>query len=210
MKQERTTFRFLDFVPPIKRSCYASQLLLLAFAAAIAALFTSASLDAQSAKPSADQVEAAYIYNFGKFVKWPANAAANRNSLFTICVLGDDPFDSVLQSTLAGESLGSRPVSVRRIPKPQDATSCHILFIEAAEENHLRAILAALDQSAVLTVSDMPDFSKRGGMIQFVPEGDRIRFAINRESAESNGLTLASDLLKVATSVIGTGRTGIQ
>jgi hypothetical protein len=168
------------------------------------------SLPAQSTKPSPYQVEAAYIYNFGKFVKWPANAAANQSSSFTICVLGDDPFDSILQSTLAGESLGGKPVSVRRIPKPQNASGCHILFINAVEESNLRTILAALDQSAVLTVSDMPDFSRRGGMIQFVPQGDRIRFAINRGSAEGNGLILASDLLKVATSVIGTGRNGGQ
>jgi hypothetical protein len=171
-------------------------------------LFGFTSLEAQSAKPSAYQVEAAYIYNFGKFVKWPANAAANQGSSFTICVLGDDPFDSILQSTIAGQSLGGRPVNIRRIPKPQNASGCHILFINASEENHLPAILSAIDEAAVLTVSDMPDFSKRGGMIQFVLQDGRVRFAINRGSAEGNGLVLGSDLLKVATSVIGTGRTG--
>jgi hypothetical protein len=210
MKPERATFRLLHFARVLKRQRCANHLLLFAIVIAIGALSASRSLKAQSTKPTAYQVEAAYIFNFGKFVKWPANAEANQNSQFTICVLGDAPFGSILQSTLAGQSLGGKPVSIRRIPKPRNAAGCHILFIDAAEESHLQTILAALDESAVLTVSDMPDFSKRGGMIQFVLEGDRVRFAINRGSAEGNGLILASDLLKVATSVIGTGRNGGQ
>jgi hypothetical protein len=210
MKPVGATFRSVHFAQARKRQRRGNQLFLSLIAAAMGSVFFSSSLNAQPATASAHQVEAAYIYNFGKFVKWPANAAANQNNSFTICVLGDDPFDTILQSTLAGQSLNGRPVNVRSISKAQDASGCHILFINAALESHLRAILAALDQSAVLTVSDIPDFSKRGGMIEFVPQGDRIRFAINRGSAEDNGLILASDLLKVATTVIGTGRNGGQ
>lgn len=210
MKQEKATYLSLFFAHALKRRRDRNHLFLSIIAAAISALAFSTFLNAQSAKPSAYEVEAAYIYAFGKYAKWPATAAANQNNSFTICVLGVGPFDSILQSTLAGKSLDGRPVSFRSIPNPRDATGCHILFIDSTEESHLRTILDALGQAAVLTVSDMPDFSKRGGMIQFVLQGDRIRFAINRRSAEGSGLTLASDLLKVATSVIGTGRTGGQ
>jgi hypothetical protein len=185
-----------------------NRLLLPAIAAITYTLLAPISLAAQQNKPSEYQVKAAYIYNFGKFVKWPAESAANQGTSFTICVLGDDPFGATLQSTLAGESLGGRPVAIKRIQKPQDATSCHILFLNAAEDSHLRGILADLGQASVLTVSDMPDFSKRGGMIQFVLQDNRVRFQINRTSAEAAGLTLASDLLKVAAAVTGTGRTG--
>lgn len=186
-----------------RRSVLLSAIVIMAWA-----LLVSMSLTGQPPKPGEYQVKAAYIYNFGKFVKWPASSVANQSGSFTICVLGDDPFGSVLQSTLAGESLGEMPVIVRRIPKPQDATGCRILFLNAAEESHLREILAALGQASVLTVSDMPDFSKRGGMIQFVMEGSRVRFEINRTSAESAGLVLPSELLKVAAAVRETRRTG--
>jgi hypothetical protein len=162
----------------------------------------------EPAKPSENQVKAAYIYNFGKFVKWPTASAANQSGSFTICVLDGDPFGAVLESSLAGESVGSKLVAIKRIPKLQDAIICHILFLNTAEKDHLREILTSLGQASVLTVSDIPDFSKRGGMIQFVLQGDRVRFEINRASAEGSGLILASDLLKVAAVVRETARPG--
>jgi hypothetical protein len=72
------------------------------------------------------------------------------------------------------------------------------LYISSSEENRLREVLAALDKSAVLTVSDIPRFSQRGGMIQFVQENNKIRFEVNLASATAAGLSLSSELLKVA------------
>lgn len=152
-------------------------------------------------KANAGQVKAAYLYNFGKFVKWPAAALANQSGEFEICVLDQDPFGDTLQSTLAGESVAGKPVVVKRLRKAQDAVSCHILFISAAQSHGLKEILSSLDESAVLTVSDMPDFSKRGGMIQFLFEGDRIRFEVNLDGAERSHLVFPSELLKVAAAV---------
>jgi hypothetical protein len=146
-------------------------------------------------------VQAAYLYNFGKFVKWPSAAPANQSGGFEICVLDQTPFGDTLQSTLAGESVAGKPVIVKRLYKAQDAVSCHILFISASQSRDLKQILSSLDESAVLTVSDMPDFSKRGGMIQFVLEGDRIRFEVNLEGAERAHLVFPSELLKVAAAV---------
>jgi hypothetical protein len=210
MKPDPATCRSANPVPACARQRPRNRLARGVVATMAVACLVSIGLPAQQLRPSADQVEAAYIYNFGKFVKWPAASVANRSNSFTICVLGQDPFGSVLQSTLAGQSLGGRLVSIQRIPTPQNAAACRILFLNAGEKNHLQKILAALGQVSVLTVSDMPDFSRRGGMIQFVLEGDRVRFEINRASAEDAGLVLTSDLLKVAAEVLGTGRTGDQ
>jgi hypothetical protein len=84
---------------------------------------------------------------------------------------------------------------------------CRILFISSSEEKHLKEILAALDSNGVLTVSDMPGFTRRGGMIQFLLEGDKVRFEVNLASAENSKLVLSSELLKVAASVRN-GRSG--
>jgi hypothetical protein len=165
------------------------------------ALLGAAGLTAQQTRPSEFQIKAAYIYNFGKFVKWPAVAPANQSGSFTICVLEGEPFGATLESTLAGETVGGKPVAVKRIEKAQDASACHILFIGSAQGKDLTEILSALDEAAVLTVSDMPNFSKRGGMIQFVPEGDRIRFEINLGGAEKSHLVFPSELLKIAVAV---------
>jgi len=172
------------------------------------AFFAATGLPAQQPKPNEYQVKAAYLYNFGRFVKWPAGIAAVQGDSFAVCVLGQDPFGSTLDSTLAGEALDGKPVVIRRIARPQDAADCRILFVSSTEEHHLKEILAAIDQASVLTVSDIPGFSRRGGIIQFITEGDKVRFEINLASAESARLALSSELLKVAASVRRSPRSG--
>jgi hypothetical protein len=151
-------------------------------------------------KPSEYQVEAAYLYNFGRFVEWPAQAV-NAAGDFTICVLGDDPFGPALDAVLAGGKIGNRSVAAKRISSPRDSAGCRILFISISEVNRLSKVIDALDKSAVLTVSDIPQFSRRHGMIEFVLEENRIRFEVNLAAAQRAGLLLSSDLLKVATVV---------
>ncbi len=151
-------------------------------------------------KPSEYQVEAAYLYNFGRFVEWPATGAS-ASGAFTICVLGEDPFGPALDTTLAGETRGDRRVVARRISSPQMSGDCQILFIGSSEANRLNKIIEALDKSAILTVSDIPEFSQRRGMIQFVLEENRVRFEVNLTATQRAGLTLSSELLKVATVV---------
>jgi len=174
----------------------------LCIALSASALFFSVCSQAQPQQVNAYQVQAAYLYNFGKFVTWPDGSPASQSETFTICVLDGDPFGDTLHSTLVGESVGGKPVVVKRIPKAEDAGACHILFIGSAQGRDLGKILIAVDHISVLTVSDMPGFSKRGGMIQFVLEGNRIRFEINLESAQKSHLVFASELLKVAEAVI--------
>jgi hypothetical protein len=208
MKPDEDTIRFEQNRGVPERRRAQDWLVPFIIAAIVSVCLVSPGLSGQSSKPTEYQVKAAYVFNFGKFVKWPSAAAANQNGPFSICVLDEDTFGSVLESTLTGQSIGGNPVTVKRIAKPQDATGCRILFISSADESRLRGILATLGQASVLTVSDIPDFSKRGGMIQFVLEGDRVRFEVNLASAEEAGLTLSSDLLKVAAAVRGPARNG--
>lgn len=150
--------------------------------------------------PSQYQVEAAYLYNFARFVEWPAKGT-NAPGPFTICVLGEDPFGPALEATLAGEMVANQKAVARRISRPQESIDCHILFISSSEANRLNKIIEALDKSAILTVSDIPQFSQRRGMIGFVLEENRIRFEVNLTATQHAGLTLSSELLKVATVV---------
>ncbi|MGA8438726.1 MAG: YfiR family protein [Candidatus Sulfotelmatobacter sp.] len=168
--------------------------------AAVAGLLFACSSALGQQRPSEYQVEAAYLYNFGRFVEWPAKGA-NAPGSFTICVLGEDPFGQALDATLAGETIGNLKVTARRISSPQMSADCQILFISSSEANRLNKIIEALDKNAVLTVSDIPQFSQRQGMIQFVLEENRIRFEVNLTATQRAGLTLSSELLKVATAV---------
>jgi hypothetical protein len=148
--------------------------------------------------PTDLQVKAAYLYKFGAFVQWPA---APPGEAFTICVMGRDPFGPTLDATVNGETLEGRRLVTLRINSVHEVAPCRILYISESEEAQVKTILDAIGRAPVLTVSDIPNFSERGGMIQFVLENGRVRFRVNVASAEKAGLTLSSQLLKVASAV---------
>lgn len=169
-------------------------------------LLGSACVHAQRSNPSEYEVKAAYLYDFGKFVSWPAKLATPDD--FLICVLGEDPFGTTFDTTIAGETINGKRVVINRIAKPQEAVNCRILFISTSEESQLKEILATVDKRSVLTVSDISQFTRRGGMIQFVIDTNRVRFEVNVTTAERAGLTLSSQLLKVAINVRRDSQTG--
>jgi hypothetical protein len=159
-----------------------------------------AAVDPAAANPpeyTPDDVEAAYLYNFGKFVQWPSNTNANPG-LFSVCLLGQDSFGKRLDDLVANETLQGRKIVVRRLASTDAADTCQIVFIGTSEDARLRKDLDALDKKPVLTVSNLPVFLERGGMIQFLLQNNRVRFAVNLPAAQQAGLALSSDLLKVA------------
>jgi hypothetical protein len=158
------------------------------------------SLQVSAQKPSEYEVKAVYLDQFGKFVRWPAESHA-ASEAFTICVLGEDPFGEILERVLEGETFDGKRPAVRRIRRVEAAAECRMVFISASERDSLMEILEGLRQRSILTVSDIGDFSRRGGMIQLVLDSGRVRFEVNLEAAAGAGLELSSELLKVARAV---------
>jgi hypothetical protein len=163
---------------------------------------------AVSAQPVSEyDVEAAYLYNFGKFVQWPDSA--KKNPTFDICILGDDPFGGTLDKLIANDHMAGRPIRKRIISRSAEATGCAIVYISDSEAGNLRRILSRFAGSGVLLVSNLPDFAQQGGMVQFVIEGDRVRFKVNLNPANQSHLVLSSELLKVAVNVTGSPQGGV-
>lgn len=154
---------------------------------------------AQEMRPTEVQVEAAYLFNFGKFVTWPT---PDRGDSFEICVLGKDPFGETLDTTVSGESINHKPIKVLKILRVQEAERCNILFVSSSEETHLSSILTDAQRFHLLTVSNINHFAEHGGIIGLLRQEDRVRFEVNRPAAERSNLTLSSELLKVAVKVI--------
>jgi hypothetical protein len=168
---------------------------------AICALLAAANLQGQQATPSEYAVKATYLYNFARFTEWPVKGVDTKDNSFAVCVLGHDPFGPILDTILAGEAIDGKHMVHRRISAVQDAGNCRIIFISSSEESRLKETLAVLGKMSALTVSDISDFSMRGGMIQFVVEQNKVRFEVNLQTTGRAGLVLSSELLKVAISV---------
>jgi hypothetical protein len=167
---------------------------------------------AASAQPAGTgyDVKAAYLFNFGKFLRVSGVAAADRRSTFDICTLGHDPIGHFLDDVVANQSIDGRPVRAVRIGDAYAVKGCDIVFISPDEGDGIPLDLDAIGKADVLTVSDAPDFLKYGGMIQFVDEGNRVRFAVNLDAVNRTHITLSSELLRVASSLIGTPPAEVQ
>src|SRR5260370_4289183 len=153
---------------------------------------------AQRPKPSDYQVKAAYLYNFGRYVEGPSELTTAKSGPFTIRVLGEDPFGSTLDATLAGETIAGKNVIAKRISTPQESVNCQIVFLSAAEAGRLNKIMEGLDKMAVLTVSDIPPVSQHGCMIQFVLERKRVPFEVQLISPQHAPPPLSFALLQLA------------
>jgi hypothetical protein len=160
-----------------------------------------------STLPSQSDVEAVYLFDFGKFVRWPAGAG---NGPFHICVVGAPLFAAGVERTVANETVDGRALEVREVSQPEDESGCAILFIDASQRDRSDALLRAAAEKPTLTVSDLPDFLARGGMIQFQIIQKRVRFSINLDAVNRSHLTMSSELLKVAVDVKGRLSGGVQ
>jgi hypothetical protein len=141
------------------------------------------------------QVKAAFLYNFAKFVDWPAEAFGGSGSPLVIGVVGDDPFGGALDQAINGKTIGGRPLVVRRLKWGQELRSCHVLFISSSERQRLPQIIQSLRGASVLTVGDMGEFTQQGGIINFILEASKVRFEINSRGAEQARLKISSKLL---------------
>jgi hypothetical protein len=93
---------------------------------------------------------------------------------------------------------------VQRYRSAEEVGDSRILFIGRSEEARLERIVAQLDRRATLTVSDLDGAGRRGVMIQLARERSRIRLLVNVEEAQAEGLTISSNLLRLA-EIVRTG-----
>jgi hypothetical protein len=168
-------------------------------AACLLAATLAAHAPAASA-PTEQEVKAAFLYNFAKFVEWPPNTRSAPGP-FVIAVLGPDPFGPTLDQVLAGKAVAGRPVEVRRCAEAAEARGAHIVYVAPREGGP--AVLRAVSGEGVLTVGDGEAFARAGGIIGFRLQDRKVRFDINARQAERAGLKLSSQLLKLARIVDG-------
>jgi hypothetical protein len=144
------------------------------------------------------QVKAAFLYNFAKFVEWPHGVFGKADDPIVIGIIGEDPFGTDLETTIQDKTAQNRLLYIKRSSTIDETKSCHILFICESEENRLAAYLKKISKMPILTISDIREFSKQGGMVTLVTEKEKVRFEVNLDAAQEAGLKISSQLLKLA------------
>jgi hypothetical protein len=147
------------------------------------------------------KVKAVYLYNFTKFVSWPDTAPPGDTQPLNICVLGRNPFGSLLESITHMKTQDRTTITIENIEavRTLEKKSCPILFISASEQGDVAELLRETAQMHILTVSDIDGFARHGGIIGFVVKEDKVRLEINLSAARQAGLTISAKLLEIAT-----------
>ncbi|HKR05754.1 MAG TPA: YfiR family protein [Bacteroidia bacterium] len=144
------------------------------------------------------QVKAVFLYNFTQFIEWPPSSFKEPDDPFIIGIIGDDPFGSYLDETVAGERFGTHPIKIQRYNDVKNISNCQILYISSDDVETTKKILSAVSGKGVLTVSDVPNFYKWGGTVRFFTENNKIRLQINVDLSKAEELDISSKLLNVA------------
>jgi len=165
-----------------------SRLVLLAVAFTI--LFT------QSAWAQKEKYQSIFIYNFGKYVKWPDSKMSGE---FVIGVLGKSPLTQSLTSMATGnrQAQGLK-ISVKEFSSLDDIEQCHILFVADQYHNQIQSVASKTSNHATLLVTDGAGMAKKGSVINFVEQEGKIKFELNQANAESRGLKVSSSLVNLA------------
>lgn len=150
-------------------------------------------------------IKSALILNFARFTNWPSEAFADSTDTLHICIVGDDAVVDAFAG-IKSKRVGKRHLAVKKVRSTRRLEDCHLLFVSGSNRGRLPQIFAAVKGEPVLTIGEMADFAKSGGIINLVKAGGKIRFKINLNAARRAGLKISSRILKMATIVGGLQR----
>lgn len=140
------------------------------------------------------KVKASYLYNFLQFVEWPVDAFTNNTIL--VCVFGVDNFGTALRP-ITDEVVRGRAIVVRYFQDMKGLENCHVVFVSTSESHRDSQVLQSLAGRPALIVGESSGFVERGGTINLIRVGDKIRFEINQQAAKRNRLKISAQLLQL-------------
>ena len=145
-------------------------------------------------------IKAAFIYKFLDFIEWPDEH--NNNSVFDFCIFGYDPFiDS--QEHIANRDDIEKKMNPKLLgsfnnKEEYDFDFCNILFISSTEKKNVTEILKRIEGHNILTIGDTRGYAKKGVMINFYHDKNKIRFEINIDALKRSQIKISSKLLQLA------------
>ena len=144
------------------------------------------------------KIKAGLVYNFIKYSYWPQEAFLKTNEPFQVCLFGGDAFDGALDP-LQGRTAQKRSINIKEIDDLSALHDCHMVYIHEDEADDIGSILKAVQSQYILTISDIKNFSKRGGMVELSRSpNNRILLRINSKAINASGLHVGEQLLKLA------------
>ncbi|MFT4713131.1 MAG: hypothetical protein ACJAVI_001150 [Candidatus Azotimanducaceae bacterium] len=154
--------------------------------------FSMHSVQALDELEKTDKIKAAYLFNFTKYIRWQESEFITAISPINLCSNASPRFNTFLAQMVKGRTASdNRTIRIVRL----DAVSskhCHLTYLKTNFISSRHPVITSL------VVGDNASFLTQGANIHFFLEGRRIRFEINRSALQKHGLTISSELLKLA------------
>lgn len=160
----------------------------------------------QHALAEENALKAAFVFRIASFVSWPAQALGGPDDPVRVAVVGDADLARHVDEAFAGQHLQGHPVQVVSVATPDQAGRAQVVFLSERVDGS--AFLGRVAGSPVLTMGDAAGFAARGGVVELVRDGVRLRFELNAASARRANLKLSSQVLRLASHVHGASADG--
>ena len=147
-----------------------------------------------------EKLKTAFIFQFAKYIEWPSDREGEKDgSRFSISLIGASPMWKFLQELAREKRIREKPIELRNVSNVTDLPKSDVVIISTDDEENISQILRKTRGTHALTVGHGDGLAERGVMINFfITEEGKLRFEINRKAAETEGLVISSQLLKLA------------
>jgi hypothetical protein len=138
------------------------------------------------------QFKKSFIWAFTKYIEWPASYGSGD---FTIGVLGDSPIMSHLEQLKSSYGkVDGQSISIVKYSSVSKIGKCHILYIPENKSSSLSSVINKLKGTSTLIITEGEGLARQGAIINFVVRQSKIKFEINKKTAESYSLQVSSVL----------------
>lgn len=165
-----------------------------------ALLLLGARVEAQTPMGESE-VKAMFVYNFLKFVEWPADTSIGARDPFLVLIIGEGETADATERFLGSKTIGERPLVVRRIRWDQSLAGARAVFVVERDPKRLHRILDAAAVAGVLTIGEGESFTTSGGVIGLLVQDRKVRFDVDPSAAQIAGLRVSSKLLALSRGV---------
>lgn len=152
------------------------------------------SLTIHAKEVSPNLLKAAFIINFCKFVEWPESSFESEDSPIVVGIWNVEGYNELINRD-SDYQAQNRRVEFKSVEDLGEDGWIHVLFVNVDDKRTAQKAIRNYSGKPVLTVGNVPNFAKSGGMINLVERGSRLTFKINLEQCKAHGLWVSSQLL---------------
>jgi hypothetical protein len=154
-------------------------------------------IPAQTATTTPSELKAAFIFNFLRFTEWPPDAISSGAPIVT-CVMDEGQVADAFRRLVRGRIVGTHKLETRVVRAGESLPGCHVLYVSGLDTKRSDALVASLQDSSVLTISDDEQFAERGGIANFFVRNDNMGFAVNIVALRRAKLQISAKVLTLA------------